>query len=112
MVEGAVCNAYTHCLRDLLILKALEVTMLVHAVDNCAALWFYPALCHKIQLCVQIYSLHLCVIFIICGEAKRQKRFIVYSDYCLDFCLELDGHPVHPGLWHTYRGDLNLLPIP
>lgn len=61
-------------MRDLLVLQALEVAMLVHAVHHCAALWFYPALGHKVQLYVHIYSLHLGVIVIISGEAGVPKK--------------------------------------
>lgn len=70
MIEwGAVLFiSYTYRLRDLLVLEALKVAKLVNAVQHCAALWFHPALCHKIQLCVHIYGLHLRIIVIISGE--------------------------------------------
>lgn len=55
-------------MRDLLVFEALEVAMLIHAVHHCATLGFYPALCHKVQLGVHIYSLHLGVVVIISGE--------------------------------------------
>ena len=67
-----VLVSYTNCLRDLLVFEALEVAMLVHTVHNCATLWFYPALCHKVQLCVHVYSLHFGVIVIISREAGVQ----------------------------------------
>lgn len=54
--------------------QALEVAMLVHAVHHCAALWFYPALSHKVQLYVRIYSLHLGVVVIISGEAEVPSK--------------------------------------
>lgn len=46
------------------------MAMLVHAVHHCATLRFYPALCHEVQLRVQVYSLHLRVVVIISGEAE------------------------------------------
>lgn len=68
-------NGCTYCLRDLLVLELLEVAMLVHAVHHKAVLGFHPALRHKVQLCVHIYSLHLSVIVVISGEAlvRRDK---------------------------------------
>lgn len=57
---------------DLLVLESLEVMMLVHAIHHSTILWFYPALCHKVQLCFHIYSLYLSVIVIISGEAGVQ----------------------------------------
>lgn len=62
----------TYCLRDLLVLEALEVATLVRAVRHEAILWFHPALSHKVQLCVYIYSLHLSVIVVISGKALVQ----------------------------------------
>lgn len=62
----------THCLMDLLVLEALEVMMLVRAIHHSTILWFYPALCHKVQLRFHIYSLYLSVIVIISGEAGVQ----------------------------------------
>lgn len=78
---AAVCISYTHCLRDLLVLEALEVAMLVHAVHHCAGLWFYPALCHKVQLCVHIYGLHLGVVVIISGETgvPWKTKDVIYT---------------------------------
>lgn len=69
MAGAAGVGSATHCLGDLLVLKALEVAMLVHAVHHCATLGLHPALCHKVQLCVHIYSFHLSVIVIISREA-------------------------------------------
>lgn len=59
----------THCMGKLLVLEALKVSVLVHAVHDDAALWFHPALGHQVQLRVHVYSLHLCVVVIIRGEA-------------------------------------------
>lgn len=64
----------TYCLRDLLVLEALEVAMLLRAVHHKAALGFHPALCHKVQLCVHVHSLHLSVIVVIRGKAVVQQR--------------------------------------
>lgn len=60
----------THCLRDLLVLEALEVTVLVHAVHHRAVLWFHPTLRHQVELRVQLHSLHLGVVVVIGGEAE------------------------------------------
>lgn len=57
-------------LRDLLVLQALEVAMLLRAVGHCAALWLHPALGHKVQLRVQVHGLHFGVVVIIGGEAR------------------------------------------
>lgn len=63
----------THCLRDLLVLEALEVAMGVHAVHHDAALRLHPALRHQVQLCVHVNRLHLCVVVFISGEAGEAK---------------------------------------
>lgn len=55
----------THRLRNLLILEALEVPVLVCASDHGAALRFYPALRHQIELSVWLHSLHLGVVILI-----------------------------------------------
>lgn len=62
----------THRLGDLLVLEALEVAMLVHAVHHDAALRLHPAFCHKVELRVHVYGLHLGVVVVISGEAGGQ----------------------------------------
>lgn len=98
--------SYTHCLRDLLVLKALEVAMLVHAVHHCAALWFYPALRHQVQLGVHIYSLHLGVIVIISGKAAVpwQKNSCLL---CISFCLNVGSQCSRPHI-HRLVADGNM----
>lgn len=59
----------TYRLRDLLVLEALEVPMLLRAVHHEAVLWFHPALRHQVELRVHVYSLHLRVVVVISGEA-------------------------------------------
>lgn len=57
-------------LRDLLVLEALEVAVLLHAVGHGATLRLHPALCHQVQLCVQVHSLHFSVIVVVGREAR------------------------------------------
>lgn len=68
-IQAAVCMRCTHGLRDLLVLEALEVAMLVHAVHHRPALRFHPALGHEVQLRVHVHSLHLGVVVVVGGEA-------------------------------------------
>ena len=81
-----LCKLCTHCLRDLVVLEALEVAVLVHAVHHDAALWFHPALCHQVELRVHVYGLHLGVVVIISGEAggpgKRQYMRLTKTSPC------------------------------
>lgn len=55
----------THSLRNLLILEALEMPVLVCASDYSAALWLHPALRHQVELGVRLHSLHLSVVILI-----------------------------------------------
>lgn len=65
-------HRWTHRLRDLLVLEALEVAVLIHVVNHKAVLWFHPALRHKVELRVHVYSLHLSVVVVIRGKALVQ----------------------------------------
>lgn len=90
-----------------MVLEALEVAVLVHAVHHVAALWFHPALCHQVQLCVHVYSFHLGVVVIISGEAggpgkTEDIRLTKTSPWSADSSAQAGSRP-------TSRSDVLLI---
>lgn len=63
----------TDSLRDVLVAEIVEVALLLRAAQNTSTLRLHPALCHQVQLRLNVNSLHLCVIVIICGETGKTR---------------------------------------
>lgn len=67
----------TDSLRDVLVAEVVEVSLLLHVAQNTPTLRLHPALGHQVQLRLNVYGLHLCVIVIVCWKTgkTRAKKF-------------------------------------